>query len=164
MSIRRWISTALALPLLIFSPLALKGQAVTADCRPLLHRTPPEVRDSLLQSLKPEEIVLTGFVRDEATGEPVPGAVLTIEGSGLGTTTSADGGYLIRLLNLRGSLPSRPMVRVCTLALEYLTDIREVVLTPPWDGIAVMIDRKPALNPGYAVRIDFIIRRTPPVF
>lgn len=145
-------------------PGELLGQDDSARCPVVLHQSAPQARDSALQSLEADEIALTGYVRDEATGMPVPNIVVATAGSSQATTTAQDGGYLIRRLNRAGDIPRRPMVKACDLAWEHLTEIREVMLITPWAGTVVVIDGNAMSNPGYAVRLDFVIRQRPPVF
>lgn len=160
----RFLSAAVIPLALVVFPGRSAAQDASAHCPVVLHLTAPAVRDSLLQSLDPGEIALTGFVRDEATGAPVSRLVVRIEGSRLGTTTSEDGGYLIRHANRAEGVPARPMVRVCEPGGEYLIEIREARLVTPWDGTVVVIDGTPVSSPGYAVRLDFVVRRRPNVF
>jgi hypothetical protein len=163
MATRRWLHAAAALLSLAFFPIASEAQDAPAPCPVALHRTPIAERDSLLRSLQPNEIALTGFVRDEATGAPVAGIVVSIDGSSRRTTTTEDGGYLIRLIQ-RGEAPYPTMIRACELGRDYLTEVREVMLITPWEGTVVVIDGVAAGDPGYAVRLDFLVRRRPGVF
>ena len=146
-------------------PISLHGQAASADCQVIPRSLPPAARDSVLRSLNPDEIALTGFVRDAQTGAPVRLATVLVEGTTWGMMTAEDGGYLIRFVEGGGPMPSRPMVKACEVGWEYLTEVREVFLKTPWEGTVVVgPDGVPFRNPGYAVRLDFELRQRPSVF
>lgn len=145
-------------------PVGGAAQEPHARCPVVAHRTPPAARDSLLHSLDPEEIALTGFVRDQATGEPVPDMIVVFDGTGTGTMTAEDGSYLIRRLDSTDGLERPLMVKACDLAWQYLSEVREVMLVTPWLGTVVVIDGRTMPNPGHAVRLDFVVRRRPNVF
>jgi hypothetical protein len=163
MATHRWRHTAAALLSLAFFPIASEAQDAPARCPNGLHRTPIAERDSLLRSLEGDEIALTGFVRDEATGAPVAGIVISIDGSNRETRTTEDGGYLIRLVH-RGETLDPIMIRACEPGRGYLTEVREVLLITPYTGTVMVFDGKSVANPGYAVRLDFLVRRRPAVF
>lgn len=154
--------TGLVAAVLGAAPAGAAAQESAARCPMILQRVTVAARDSLLGSLEPGEIALRGFVRDEA-GDGVAGVVVVIEGTSYGTLTSDDGGYLIRM---RGPerVPMRPMVRACEPGWRYLTEIREVRLLSPSDGIIVVRDGVAMPEPGHAVRLDFSIRARPNVF
>ena len=119
-------------------------------------------RDSLLRSLEIREVAVTGFVRD-AAGAPVPNIVVTIDGMQHGTMTASDGGYLIRFMerekNIVASHALGPVVRACDPFQEWLTEMREIQVVTP-DGDVIVQGRPPA---GYAIRLDFVVRRKVPV-
>lgn len=48
------------------------------------------------QVLQAQEIILSGEVRDDATGEPVIGANVSVKGSSTGTSTDVDGNFSLR--------------------------------------------------------------------
>lgn len=129
-------------------------------CPPVIHRMDSATMDSVLAKLGPNEVALTGTVTDEATGEPVPGLRVRIEGTDLATTTNAEGRYLIRN---RSRVPTRAMVSVCS-GWDYLREVREVFAVTPWEGTVVVIDGKTISDPGHAVRLDFRVRRRSNVF
>lgn len=158
-ALRALIGVAVAIAGVGAAPATAAAQEAARHCPPIQNRVSPAVRDSLLESLEPNEIALTGFVRDEA-GQGVAGLVVVIEGTSYGTQTADDGGYLIRMRG-RERIPHRPMVRACDTGWSYLTEVRELVLTAPWDGTVVVIDGVQHPNPGHAVRLDFTIRRRP---
>lgn len=146
------------------TPILARAQEPVRRCPATLRQLTPAVVDSMLLSLQPDEVALTGTVRDEATGEPLVGIMISIEGSGAGSVTSSDGRYVLRLLNERADLSYSPMVRACDLRRGYLTEVREVVLQTPWSGTVVVINGVAASEPGFAVRLDFVMRRRPTVF
>ncbi len=120
----------------------------------------PAERESRLQSLTVEEVAITGFVRDEA-GAPVANVVVTVDDTYMGTMTAADGGYLLRFLNLqKGIRRPGPMVRACSPYFEWLTEVREIqTITPNGDVVVLDVNGVAHPNPGYAVRLDFVVRR-----
>lgn len=160
----RKLSVAVIPLLLAIIPVAIEAQETWYGCPIRSLRIPSAAqRDSLLRSLVPDEIALTGIVRDEATGEPVPGIVVTIDGTGLITRTGEDGGYVFRRLN-RGDLPRTTMVRACDMDWSYLTEIREVMLHTPWEGTALVVNGVVQSNRGFAVQLDVVVRRRPNIF
>jgi hypothetical protein len=154
----------LALVLAVAFGSELHAQETPERCLVELSRMSVAARDSALRSLEANEIALTGFVRDEATGAPVRDITVSVVGTHLQAPTGEDGGYLIRHVNQAANLPSRPMVKACEIGWDYLTEIREVRLTSPSDGTVVVIDGQTMSNPGHAVRLDFLVRRRPGVF
>jgi hypothetical protein len=158
---RRWPHLLALLALLLIST---KG-AAQERCPVILHRTPPAQRDSLLRTLEAEEVVITGFVHDEMTGTPVPAMTVFLDGTRQGTMTAEDGSYLIRRVSRAEGLSNPRMIKACALGWEYLTEVREVVLEDPNEGLIVTgADGRSAPRPGYAVRLDFRVRRRPSVF
>ena len=136
------------------------GAQEVPACPPVLHRMDSATMDSVLATLQPDEVALTGTVTDEATGEPVAGLHVRIEATDLATTTNDDGRYLIRD---RTRVPTRAMVSVCS-GWEYLREVRELFAITPWNGTVVVIDGTTMSDPGHAVRLDFRVRRRPDVF
>lgn len=163
MAVAGWCRALVLLASVLFGG-EIQAQDGPLGCPVSLHRVQPAARDSMLRSLEANEIALTGFVRDEATGAPVPNIVVTIEGTSLATQTAEDGGYLIRGANRASALSRRPMVRACDTGWDYLTEVREVILAGPGHGTVVVIGGQTMADPGHAVRIDFLVRRRPSVF
>lgn len=150
--------------ILLSLPKAAAAQESSRGCPIPRHVSHPAVRDSILRSLEADERALTGLVRDEGTGKPVPGIVVAIEGTDRVTMTGADGGYVLRFLE-RIELRPRPlMARACELGWDYLTDVREVSLVTPWGDARVVRDGVALPGRPYAVRLDFRIRRRPTEF
>ncbi len=153
---------ALAVMTAVLLPDAAEAQSATR-CEPARHVLTAEARDSALQALEADEIAVTGFVVDEATGEPVAGLVVRIDGTSHATYTDREGGYLFRHL-WRDTPAQHRLVHVCSLDWEYLTEARELFVTTPWSDIVVVVDGVALPNPGHAVRLDFRVRRRPAVF
>ena len=134
---------------------------------PVCYSTFPRIeraqRDSLLQSLEAREVAVTGFVRDEA-GAPVPNIIVTVDGMQHGTMTASDGGYLIRFMdrekNIVASSAIGPVVRACDRDREWLAEMREIQVVTP-NGDVLVYDVNGVVHPpaGYAIRLDFVVRR-----
>lgn len=150
-------------------PRVAVAQEATGACplrREWVNHTPPAQRDSLLRALEPREKAVTGFVLD-TDGNPVAATLVSIDGSERGTMTAEDGSYLLRYLEREGGLAGshRPMIRACAPGWEHLTELRELFMASP-DGDVVVIgpDGVPSVPRGYAVRVDFVVRRRPSEF
>ncbi|HYW13973.1 MAG TPA: hypothetical protein VE871_18560 [Longimicrobium sp.] len=147
--------------LLAAAPMAAAAQDGPVRCPAPRDHSLPAQRDSILRSLALDELALTGFVRNEETGEPVPGIAVGIDGSDRVTLTGVDGGYVLRFLD-RIPSPARPlMARACEPGRDYLTEVREVSLLSRRDEIVVVTDGVAAPKPGYAARLDFRVRPRP---
>lgn len=44
-----------------------------------------------------QKLTVSGFVKEAATNEPVPGAVVMVKGTSVGTSTDANGAYTLKL-------------------------------------------------------------------
>lgn len=160
MAAHRWLYTA-ALFAMGFVPTGIAAQDAPMPCLTAQHPGVHAPFDSVLRLLQPEEIALTGLVRDEDTGAPVPGVFVSVEGTDRIVASGADGRYLIRRLD-RASVRSPTMVRAS--ASGYQLELREVMLIGAGEGTFVVIGGERVPAPGCAVRLDFLVRRRPRVF
>ena len=83
------------------------------------------------QVLQAQEIILYGEVRDDATGEPVIGANVSVKGSSTGTSTDVDGNFSLR------AVPGAELVFSC---IGYEDEIFKVKAGQAFVVIAMTAD------------------------
>lgn len=106
-----------------------------STAQPVVGGNPPALSTWFIDVYGGTKGAVQGFVRDIASGEPLPGANVVIEGRNLGATTNSDGFFVIQNvepgdISLRVSFIGYRLQTVRTQVVPYQTARVDVVLEP----------------------------------
>lgn len=106
-------------------------------------------------ALAGQETIIKGFITDESTGEPVPGANITIQGKMIGTVSESDGSFFLRT-------KSAPPFTIKITYIGYAS--REIRVNKKVEEFNILLKEQPVLGQEVVIsasRVEESIMRSP---